>query len=99
MHSIKKSLLVCLFYLPMVLTLINGHEITHLFDSEDSCEEICLVCQVQENQQEEAFLLPSEVQVKELLRTLVHLEPAVLPLTQAASSFKDRPNSRPPPSL
>ena len=58
----------------MVLTLINGHEITHLFDSEDSCEEICLVCQVQENQQEEAFLLPSEVQVKEPLRTLVHLE-------------------------
>ncbi len=99
MHSIKKSLLVCLFYLPMVLTLINGHEITHLFDSEDSCEEICLVCQVQENQQEEAFLLPSEVQVKEPFRTLVHLEPAVLPLTQSASSFKDRPNSRPPPSL
>ncbi|PQJ15073.1 hypothetical protein BST99_04390 [Aureicoccus marinus] len=83
----------------MVLTLINGHEITHLFDGDDSCDEICLVCQVQENQQEEAFLLPSQDQVKEPLRTLVHLEPAVLLLTQTASSFKERPNSRPPPFL
>ena len=61
MLSIKKSFLSFLFYLPLMLALFNGHQVVHAFDENDhsESEEICLICELQQDQEEEYFLLPS----------------------------------------
>ena len=62
MQTIRRSFLICLFYLPLVFTLINGHQFVHS-DETDSSDEVCLVCHFQQEQDEQVFLLPEAITV------------------------------------
>lgn len=55
MHNVKKSFFVCLFYLPLIFTFINGHQFVHS-DEGDSPEELCLVCQLQQDQEDQEYI-------------------------------------------
>lgn len=101
MHAIKKSLLVCLFYLPMVLTLVNGHQLTHFFeiDEQDHEDSTCLVCEFQMDEQEDAFLIPGPLEIEEPLRTPLVQTMSVFVIANKKFSFPLELTSRPPPSV
>lgn len=101
MLSIKKSFLSCFFYLPLMLALFNGHQMVHAFDDTDhsETEDICLVCELQQDQQEDYYLLPSTAEVVASnvdFPKLVLLESTRIPCTNSVSLTH---TTRPPPSV
>lgn len=99
MLSIKKSFLSCLFYLPLILAIFNGHQLLHAFEGDDhfETEELCLVCELQMDQQDEHYLMPSSptvVDVRLPITTEV-VEPFTLFLQTNSVHFKL--TTRPPP--
>lgn len=101
MHSIKKSFLLCLFYLPLMLTLINGHQLAHFFemDEQDHEDSTCLVCEFQMDQQEDAFLIPGPIEIKDPLR--IPQDQTLTTFVRAKKQFSLplELTSRPPPSV
>jgi hypothetical protein len=85
----------------MVLTLINGHQLTHFFemDEQDHEDSTCLVCEFQIDQQEDAFLIPGPLKIEEPLRIPQDQTMTVFVRANKKFSFPLELTSRPPPSV
>ena len=99
MQTIKKALLVCLFYLPLIGTLINGHQFAH-HDEGDSPDEVCLVCQQQQEQEDLDFVLPITTALSPLRPVTAFPARHIFTTTENQSvGYLQTIRSRPPPSV
>ena len=99
MPVMKKKVLFNVLFIPFLLTIVNGHKLIHAFEDEHDGEEdhVCLICEMQADQQDEHYLVPSSltvVDIREPITTEV-LEPITLFLQTNSVHFKL--TTRPPP--